>query len=108
MLEARGHAHTRRGVLLLLTAVVTAIAADSTVTGKKKTLFADAGKVGLSVPTCVHDPGVGKLLDRWGHSGFLKFDRGAEVAADGWSVLVTHLIGEKIYMLGCVKKSALI
>lgn len=60
MLEARGHAHTRRGVLLLLTAVVTAIAADSTVTGKKKTLFADqVGKVGLSALTCVHNPGVG-------------------------------------------------
>lgn len=101
MLEARGHAHTRRGVLLLLTAVVTAIAADSTVTGKKKTLFADAGKIGLSVLTCVHNPGVGKLLDRWGHSGFLKFYRGAEVAADGWSVLVTYLRGKNIYLGKC-------
>lgn len=34
-LKALGHAHTQRGVLLLLTAMVTAITADSTVAGKK-------------------------------------------------------------------------
>lgn len=45
-LEALGHAHTQHGVLLLLMAMMTAIAADSTVAGKKIT-FADVGAAHL-------------------------------------------------------------
>lgn len=45
---------------------------------------------------------LGKLFDQWGHNGFWKLPE--ERKAGGWSVLVTHLIGEKeIYIMGYVE-----
>lgn len=67
-LEALGHAHTRRGVLLLLTAMVTAIAADSTAAGEKIP-FADAVFVLILLANgllrSVQHTGMSKLFDWW-------------------------------------------
>lgn len=54
---------------------------------------------GVAVSMLGGDRAVGKLCDRWATK--LKCDRGAAAVAGGWSVLVTHLIGDKKDIVGC-------
>lgn len=44
--------------------------------------------------------GVARIV---GYIGFLKLDGGAKPVADGWSVLMTHLVEKKVYNEICRK-----